>query len=1371
MYGVGSDGGRTTQAAGCAACTNALVGQYYSRDVATTVAPTTNNCPVSSCTNAGNGQYYTSAGGTTSGSCLILSCTNATVGQYYTTANSCATAPCSNSTVGKYWTSAGAATADSCLEALCVNAAANEYYTSHGGTNSRGCRVQRCTIAAANQYYSGSGGTSAPTSDTCPRSTCTNAAKNQYYSRNASTTAAPTTNNCPLAACTNARAYEYYSGAGGSLAPTTNSCPVSNCTNAPPSGFYWSSGGGLTAGSCVYSRCANPLLNNQYYSSGGDANPQGCGVSACINLLALGQYYSANGFDRSTGCAVSPCANKPADSVYTPGALNLGPACAFQCLAGSYLGANSTCQPCPHSTFSSQGAVGGCSPCVAGVHYPGYYAAPDPTRTGLQECVWLCNTGYSQAGDSCLVATTTSADRLAVQKYALVLDAVNSTHTRVARLNFSFETTETLSTVGASVTSLALAPSSGVTLLAYAADSASGALYSLRYSHPGPVNVTQVAAGLRALSALPRSSSFALALARSAQAVVRVDLGTFSLATLYAAAAGSSLHAVACSRDGSFAVLAMDSALYRLPLSAPHVPAFLAGDPASQGWADGAGSAARLRAPSGAAVSPDGAAAYLVHPAYGSDQDCVLRRVDLGSSPAVVTTVLRHPLLARASLSFGLSATQLWTVSPLAFSVVQLELGNGTEAAVSTTYGNNSQGVLDDLRSGSTHTEKFQAPSALSVWACSRPGYDCGSDPLFGLPCPVGRTSDGAGACQPCLPGAFAPAEASASCTPCGAGEYAKYPGSTACYQCAADCAPGTYRVQCGGATDGACSSCPACQADQFPLNCSGFSPGACAPCPTLPAPNQYFYRSYQPCATADCENQLFPGEYYSYHGGTSKDNCSKAPCANKPEMSLYTPAENLGPSCAYECLPGHAGPSCSPCPRGTYARGYGSQACTPCDVGAYSPNASATACLPCAPGTQAPTSGSTACSPCQGGFFADAQGTQNCVACQAGSVSLPGSSACERCQAGYVADPSNLTHCQPCPPASASALPGMTACSPCRQGYVASLASSSCVACGPGTYASSSLCVACGPGTYSAGEATACSSCPSGQVPSSSAGPCRACDPGAYANASACQPCAQGTYSTGSATACSSCPGGQVPYSSAGPCAACPGGSAPQPGTGACAPCPRYTFSASAGAACAACVQGLHYPAHASLRDTEGNAACDFRCDTGYVLSADRQACDAFDATVPSFTFTAYVAVPASGFIDEDVAVYSGALADTLGVAQSSVFTTLIDDELNVVVQSATREAALSLASTVKTDAYQRALNERFSVGYLSVPVVDRATVQTSFEVSPPPPPAPPPPPPSPPSPPTVINVPTQLKSGGSRALPCSVLAAVVSLCVLYTF
>lgn len=196
-------------------------------------------------------------------------------------------------------------------------------------------------------------------------------------------------------------------------------------------------------------------------------------------------------------------------------------------------------------------------------------------------------------------------------------------------------------------------------------------------------------------------------------------------------------------------------------------------------------------------------------------------------------------------------------------------------------------------------------------------------------------------------------------------------------------------------------------------------------------------------------------------------------------------------------------------------------------------------------------------------------------------------------------------------------------------------------------------------------------------------------------------------------------------------------------------------------------CVQGIHFPDHAFLLNTTGNDACRFQCEPGYLLSVSRLYCVEFNATLPSFSFSAYVEVPDGGLAGADVELYTSALADALGVARTAVFATLSDDTLSVVVQCADHQVAAGLAQTTKTDAFQRALNTRFMYDpVLSVPVIDQATVTTSFEVTPPPSPSPVSPSPSPvspsPSPPTaVVAQPPAPKSSASRA--CRAPSAVI--------
>lgn len=1297
-FGKGSDGQRVSDLTGCDSCPS----NSYSPPGSTQRSMCTCNigyygtitASSGSCTACPSGKYGTG-----------------TDGQRTTEALGCA--PCTNPLLPyQYYSSNGGTSATDCQTSTCNNARQWQYYTSSGGASIGGCGVASCTPLSNNKYYSSTAGQVTRTTNTsCTQGTCTNAARNQYYSGpNNQNPPRTTSTSCPVRSCTNARVFQYYSGSGGNSAPQDNTCPVSNCTNRPPAGFYWSGGGGTTAASCSHARCNNALLNNQYYSSNGDISPTGCSVATCTNALQLGQYYSQNGFASPTGCTVSACTNKPSNSVYTPGAYNINANCAFQCVAGYHLDSQA-CMLCPGGTFSVQGAVGPlqCQACTSGVHFPAGTAVVDTVQTGLSACVWNCRPGYRKAPDgsaTCIVASATIEDRLTVKNYALVADRLNATHTRLARLNISDETTQTLGVLNVSLVTLVLLPASDTALRAYGMSSA-GVLHAMDYAPPGPARAAPVAGVPRLWRRFgaPASSDFILVTTQQQFLLYKLFLANSTMLEVFDPIVGCLISATASSRDGSFAVSSCDGALFRVALLPPHDHRILAGAPESLGFLDGDNETARLRPALSVAVAPDASAAYVLHPAALSASDCVLRRVDLLATPAQVTTVLRSAYLSDGSISFGTQSDILWVASPLSFTVAQLSVANASQASVLSVFGSAGQGYLDDVTPGLLHTEKFQSPFAVSAWACARRGYDCAAHPAYALPCLQGYTSAVDGPCTPCPPGTYSPSEASQSCSVCPPDAYANIEGSAACYPCAPSCPQGTYFTDCGGQSQGACTPCPRdCPADRYRADCSGSSVGACVRCPSLPAVNQY-YSGESDCSVASCSNPLNPGEFWSFHGGTSSTNCTSSPCENRPRQSIYTPSENLGPACDYECLPGHTGPACEPCDPGFFAPTYDSPQCSPCSQGSFASDPASSLCQLCRPGRFMPLQNATACFECPEKTFTQYEGSTDCVPCQQGSVAPRGSSACQQCQPGSVAHPSNSTHCQPCQPGSAANLPGMTVCSPCRQGYVARRASASCSPCLPGTFAD--------------------------------------------AAAEYCHPCPEGLYSSQPATACLSCPPGQVPYSPTGPCSLCPKGHVSLSGNASCSPCPAFTYSPDATARCLTCVRGFDYPTNAYLVATTGNAECDFRCNEGYIFATTllTKTCVAFNKQLPYFTFRAFVLARVSSsrrllstqLSQQDIAVYNQFFADSLGVTVFQVFTSQDTGtgQLVVVVQSQTEAQASALAAQVRTDSLQRKLNS-FTHAYLGTPVVDKATLTLSFQT------AASPPAPTP-SPPTVINVPAQ--------------------------
>ncbi len=1255
-YGKGADGYRTSEDAGCEACPAGKKGAggsgYANQDAG--------------CVACASPTYTVDPG-----SVACLSCPR---GKRYVAADK----PCSNcsGSLGptSYWF-------DNCGTRGCWSDA-NHYFSgpaSCGCYGVRGggvctqnsdppyvpectntCPVGFCNNLENNQYWSGtrvSAGTTArntrtsPTS--CARSTCNNALKTQYYpGPSGDVRDRFSATSCPVQACTNARNDQYYNGTGGTAAPTADACPVAPCTLSLAAGYYFSAPGTGGATSCAVSRCTNPILNNQYYTGGGGV-ANNCPASTCDGSLPFGSYWSSNGFSSRSGCAYTQCSNKPPNSVYTPEALNLGPACDYLCNAGYYREpAAGTCSPCQPGTFSAQGAVGSCTACVRGVHYPESNAVYDPVGEGQTGCQYRCNLGYSAdfARMLCVVSSALESDILAVQKFALVGDLVPGQQTRLARLNLTSQTTDTLTTLPYAVIGLALHASGDFAV--FTTYAALGAVYRVGLKPPFAVSllagsateagfangrfqispadslmlgipearfnrVTQIAA--------PRALNVILLMDQTNTKIRKLDLASETASTVASTTSVSPFDpALSVSPDSTFAVYSfLYGRLYKLDLQTEY-STFLAGS--GYGFQDGAGSQAKFQAIGSTAVSSDSRYVYVRHPV--NDTACALRVVDLSASPAAVRTLVSaDPRVKDSAISTNPTPGRVWLASSRSYTVSEVTVAqdlSGVSFAV--VYGQaGAQGVQDDLSPGTTHVERFNSPQWVTAWACGKRGYECDKSDAYALPCLQGRTSDGFSGCQDCPAGTFARSPASPECTPCAQGTYAQYTLSTACEACAPSCRPSSYFSGCGGANPGGCLPCPQdCSPGQSRSDCGGSTQGNCSRCQNSPLPNQYYA---QQCSVAPCPGAPIPGSYWNTTGA-----CLQQACSNAPARASYTAAENLQPACAYQCDRGYTGADCQPCAQGTY---WADGACSPCDRGSYQPSQAATACLQCPAGSSAQDRGSSACRLCAQGSYSASRGAAECTPCALGQVSPSNATACADCQPGYFsaqlgasqclpcqpgtyAGGAGSQECLPCQPGTFAASAGGAACSPCGVNSYAPLPQSgncsqcpdnlyapqqgqtACVACPAGSYVSSAsgtrLCVECPNGHVSSQGSASCSPCPAGTaaVPQVSREACQPCQPGyvsGYASSS-CAPCAPGTYQhPSSPSACLPCAEGTAAAAggSVG-CEACPGGYTAPRGSAKCRACTAGTFHdpAASNATCRPCAAGLY-----SLRAALACQAC----------------------------------------------------------------------------------------------------------------------------------------------------------------------------------
>lgn len=1170
-YGQGTDGARTSESAGCALCAAGKIGRGAS-------AYTSESAGCVSCT----APSYTSSAG-------LTACLQCPIGKYSPAIN------------------------QACLDCSgTLNA--NQYWSSNGGSIATGCLKATCTNALRYQYFTG--------------------AACGCYSRT-------TSSGCSVANCTNAAVWEYYSGLGGSSAPTSNACPVANCSNPLLPGYYWLSPGLSGSGSCVHARCTNYLSNDEYYSSAGGTDPQGCAVSPCLVPRPIGYYFYQNGFNDPKGCKSRPCTNLPAQAIYDRNTVNFDANCLWLCNAGYYRASYeaTNCTPCPRGWFTAKtGSLFDCQQCVAGVNYP----SENAVLTSLQAataCSYSCNLGYSAPTDGsirCVYALGNENEILTIPKFLIVLqyDWTQPAYSKVTRLNVLDETTSTFLTEqwdGIFVSLYCIHPQ-GAT--AYVVDSVlatyyytvpSGNVYSAQRPSMNRVSVmsltapfarTPLAGNLSSLGlvdgafsvarfkyishiTMPLSATFLLVLDQDGMVVRRLNLLTSvvdTLASLSSKAAG--LHV---SFDGTIASLGADFKIYTIDVSSKAL-SFRAGssDAHAGGASDhrnGTGSAAKFGKIEATVISQDNryvyiTTMYLYLDNYFSRDFGALRRVTLSNN--LVEFLHVGTMFSMSRLAPSLELGVFWVSTEINRYVIQFSV-NWTKVAFGMQFGmpDSWDPPVDDLTPGGNHTERLENILELAFWTCVRPGYDCVTSASKATPCQAGYASDGTRPCYQCEAGTFSASKLSGTCSSCAPTGYSLYKASTACTPCDTTCLNGEYSTGCKPAEAPACLPCNTdnCTVGSYLAGCAGTSSGNCSACLAQPNPSQYF-SSVVSCGLEQCSTPtgILNNESAAYYwlGG-----CSVALCSNKPQASAYVlDVTNLGSSCAYECLPGYASRSCSPCPPGSISPAMGTPACLLCPPGTASPSNASTACSPCEPGSFSPFSGASACSKCAGGTFAPLALAESCQPCQPGSVSSAGAQMCYECQPGFFASPSNATHCQPCGPGTISSVPGSVQCEACPAGFVygSASASSACYECQQGYFASPadfSRCLPCQPGTASAAaRAVSCSPCGPGNFSAAQASVyCSACHPNFFSQAngsSACSPCPTGTFALEpGSTVCDECPAGfYLNYTAESECLRCPAGAVSLKGSFNCTPCSAgYAALPSNMGSCSKCPMGYAAP------------------------------------------------------------------------------------------------------------------------------------------------------------------------------------------------
>lgn len=503
------------------------------------------------------------------------------------------------------------------------------------------------------------------------------------------------------------------------------------------------------------------------------------------------------------------------------------------------------------------------------------------------------------------------------------------------------------------------------------------------------------------------------------------------------------------------------------------------------------------------------------------------------------------------------------------------------------------------------------------------------------VPCPPGSFNPNVGgnsslSCLQCPGGYFGSKDGASTCNACGAGYFSKA-GALTCSQCPA----GTFAFQ--NVTADACILCPG---GTYSGSIGAVSPGTCAFCPagTSSAPGGGNFFACVPCGLGTFSSGIGNSECSSCPPGSFASSVGLSVCTLCPANTFSMNVRSSSSSACIQCPEesssvtiGAGSVNSCLCPAGHFVGG-GPSRCTACAPGTYNSQpggSSASACTFCPAGSASTVSGAMSaetCKLCDIGSFTGGLGNSACFPCPRGSWSnITGSMACELCVANtYNANVGVVTaaSCVPCPVGTVSAAVGASssgACVPlylaCRSGTVPDGGSgTSCVACGPGTYADGGACQPCARGTYSELP---------GQV-----GRCPdQCAPGTYGavagalNATfGCNSCPVGTYNdvlaASSSSACVFCPAGTASSSvgsrSLAACFRCELGSfAAGVGNEVCSACPRGSFGhVSSRAQCEQCPVNTY-----SFVTGAKNASTCVQCPRG--SSSSRIGADSRDSCV----------------------------------------------------------------------------------------------------------------------------------------------------------
>jgi len=326
-----------------------------------------------------------------------------------------------------------------------------------------------------------------------------------------------------------------------------------------------------------------------------------------------------------------------------------------------------------------------------------------------------------------------------------------------------------------------------------------------------------------------------------------------------------------------------------------------------------------------------------------------------------------------------------------------------------------------------------------------------------------------------CVPGQYS-VSYNTPCVSCGPGSYSTSNGAPNCTQCK----PGTYQSQSSQ------TFCTNCTANTYNQNSSSISSGDCLPCsyPQTSDPGSAACSSCKPGEYYDNANSMCKGCGVGTYGiggpsclpcppGTYNNMTNQSSCAQCPTGYTFSGQNATSILNCTACGVGNYALNasvCSICPQGSYNNISASASCTLCPAGTYNNNTGSPSfsdCRACPLGSYASQNGSVGCQACGIGTHANVTGLATCYQCAPGhATNTSGSINCTACVEGFHAQSWGSDICQPCDPGTASNSPAEDVCPPCSLGYASGTSGlTECSKCLIGTYANNTgtaVCTSC---------------------------------------------------------------------------------------------------------------------------------------------------------------------------------------------------------------------------------------------------------------------------------------------------------------------